>query len=59
MGEEDLEETIATLTYYSKGRFNPAWVETLGYRRRFFYMRWLRKQLQAEERANKKALNMP
>lgn len=56
MGEEELENMVATLVYYSKGRFNPQWVESLSYRRRLFYMKWLRKQLIMEDKANKKML---
>lgn len=56
MTEEQIDESIATIAYYSKGRFNPSWVETLGYRRRLYYASWLRKQLVREEQAMKKAL---
>lgn len=54
MTEEQIDDSIATLAYYSKGRFNPTWIETLGYRRRLYYLAWLRKQLVREEREMKK-----
>jgi hypothetical protein len=48
MTEDELEDKIATLVYFSKGRFNPQWVESMSYRRRLYYMRWLEKQLRRE-----------
>jgi len=59
MREEEIDDSVATLAYYSKGRFNPQWIETLSYRRRFFYTAWLRKQLVREEREYKKAMKQP
>ncbi len=57
MTEEEIDDSVATLSYYSKGRFPPQWVETLGYRRRYYYMKWLRRQLNHEKKEIDKAMN--
>lgn len=57
MTEDELEDKIATLVYFSKGRFNPEWVESLSYKRRLFYMRWLEKQLIREKKEAEQILN--
>jgi len=48
MGEEELDESVFCLSYFSKGRLNPEWVEQLGYRRRVWYMERLHSQLSKE-----------
>lgn len=56
MTDDEIEDSIATLAYFSKGRFNPQWVESLGFKRKMFYTRWLRKQLIVEHKAMKEAM---
>lgn len=54
MGETELDESIFALSYFSKGRFQPDWIETLGYRRRVWFMDRLQRQLEREVREMEK-----
>jgi hypothetical protein len=56
MTEEQIDQSIAILAYYSKGRFDPAWIETLSYKRRVYFLDWLRKQLVKEHNEQKRML---
>lgn len=54
MEERELDESVFCLAYFSKGRFQPDWIERLGYRRRVWYLQRLSDQLDAEVKEMKK-----
>ena len=54
MGETELDESVFCLSYFSKGRFQPAWAERLGYRRRVWFLDRLHQQLELEAREMEK-----
>lgn len=51
MGETELDESIFTLAYFSKGRLDAEWAEQLGYRRRTWFLERLLTQLEREVKA--------
>lgn len=48
MDEGEIDGAIFDLVYYSEGALTPQWAETLGYRRRSFFVDRLKEALDAK-----------